>query len=176
MNGEAFVHRHAFMYYMYIHIRRVFKVVSYSMDVYIHIYYIVRIRRRPLFYVFNLILPCVLINGIGEFMYRVLIKYCVFSKISKYIPDSGLSRLCTLDFMLGPLNGRQKTSAAAELAELRKITTFKGKNTIFNEHPVSSEVSVRGRILSMRGKKSGKAMLCFLKELELNKRHNKEPA
>ena len=24
--------------------------------------------------------------------YRVLIKYCVFSKILKYIPDSGLSR------------------------------------------------------------------------------------
>ena len=28
-------------------------------------YYII-LRRRPLFYVFNLILPCVLINGIGE--------------------------------------------------------------------------------------------------------------
>ena len=29
------------------------------------------------------------------------------------------------------------TSAAAELAECRKITTFEEKNTIFNEHPVS---------------------------------------
>ena len=28
------------------------------------------------------------------------------------------------------------TSAATELAELRKITTFSGKNTIFYEHPV----------------------------------------
>ena len=28
-------------------------------------YYIV-LRRRPMFYVFNLILPCVLINGIGK--------------------------------------------------------------------------------------------------------------
>ena len=28
-------------------------------------YYII-LRRRPLFYVFNLILPCVLINGIGK--------------------------------------------------------------------------------------------------------------
>ena len=25
-----------------------------------------RLRRRPMFYVFNLILPCVLINGIGK--------------------------------------------------------------------------------------------------------------
>ena len=33
---------------------------------------------------------------------------------------------------------RQKTSTAAELAEFRKITTFEEKNTIFNEHPVSS--------------------------------------
>jgi len=33
-------------------------------------------------------------------------------------------------------NGRSNTSAAAELAELRKIATFQG-NTIFNEHPVS---------------------------------------
>ena len=28
--------------------------------------YTIRMRRRPMFYVFNLILPCVLINGIGE--------------------------------------------------------------------------------------------------------------
>ena len=31
------------------------------------------------------------------------------------------------------------TLAAAELAELRKITKFQGKNTIFNEHPVYSK-------------------------------------
>ena len=69
-------------------------------------------------------------------IYRVFIKYCVFSTISNYIPDSGLSRfcsVCTPDFMLGPLNDRQNTSAAAELAELRKITTFYVKKTIFNE-------------------------------------------
>ena len=59
-----------------------------------------------------------------------------FPKILKYIPDSGLSRLCTLDFMLGPLNGRKKTSGAAELAELKKSQHFKKKNTIFKEHPV----------------------------------------
>lgn len=27
--------------------------------------YIIKMKRRPLFYVFNLILPCLLINGIG---------------------------------------------------------------------------------------------------------------
>ena len=46
-------------------------------------------------------------------------------KILKYIPDSGLSR-----FPLGSVcvhNGRSNTSAAAELAEFRKITTFQGK-------------------------------------------------
>ena len=28
--------------------------------------YYIELRRRPMFYVFNLILPCVLINGIGN--------------------------------------------------------------------------------------------------------------
>jgi len=28
--------------------------------------YVIKMKRRPLFYVFNLILPCLLINGIGE--------------------------------------------------------------------------------------------------------------
>ena len=58
--------------------------------------------------------------------YRVFIKYCVISKILKYIPDSVLSR-----FPLGASvcvhNGGSNTSAAAELAEFRKVTTFKGK-------------------------------------------------
>ena len=44
--------------------------------------------------------------------------------------------MCTLDFTLGPPGGRSNTSAAAELTEFRKITTFEGKNTIFHEHPV----------------------------------------
>ena len=50
----------------------------------------------------------------------------VFSKILRYTPDSGLSRfsisvsVCTPDFMLGPPDG----STAAELAELKKITTI----------------------------------------------------
>ena len=33
---------------------------------FIDITYYIKIRRRPMFYVFNLILPCILINGIGE--------------------------------------------------------------------------------------------------------------
>ena len=55
-----------------------------------------------------------------ELPYRVFIKYCVFSKILKY---SGL-----LPFSVSPrcqcvhTPGRKNTSAAAELAEFRKIT------------------------------------------------------
>ena len=66
---------------------------------------------------------------------RVFIKYCVFLKYFKIFR--------TLVFLCFPLvsvcvhtAGRQNTSAAAELAEFRKITKFKGKNTTFNEHPV----------------------------------------
>ena len=65
-----------------------------------------------------------------------------FSENFKYILDSGLSlfsfgvSVCKLDFTLGPANDSQNTSAAAELAEFRKIPTFDGKNTIFDEHPV----------------------------------------
>ena len=42
--------------------------------------------------------------------------------------------MCTTDFMLGPLNGRWKASAAAELTE------FYGKNSIFNEQPVYKQI------------------------------------
>ena len=44
--------------------------------------------------------------------------------------------MCTLDFTLGPPDGRSNTSVAAELAEFRKITTFEGKNIIYNEQTV----------------------------------------
>ena len=37
--------------------------------------YTIRMRRRPMFYVFNLILPCVLINGIGGQIYTILAKF-----------------------------------------------------------------------------------------------------
>ena len=37
--------------------------------------YTIVLRRRPMFYVFNLILPCVLINGIGKsFIGRTIFK------------------------------------------------------------------------------------------------------
>ena len=50
--------------------------------------------------------------------YRVFIKYFVFSKILKYILDSVLSVSVSVH------NGISNTSAAAELAEFRKITTL----------------------------------------------------
>ena len=51
----------------------------------------------------------------------------------KYIPDSGLSRFPLVSVCVD--TGRSNMSAAAELAEFRNILR---KNTIFNEHPVSS--------------------------------------
>ena len=44
-----------------------YHLVNYSCceEPYPDITYTIRMRRRPMFYVFNLILPCVLINGIG---------------------------------------------------------------------------------------------------------------
>lgn len=39
---------------------------SCCLEPYPDITYVIKIRRRPLFYVFNLILPCILINGVGK--------------------------------------------------------------------------------------------------------------
>jgi hypothetical protein len=33
--------------------------------------YVIQLRRRPMFYVYNLILPCILINGIGKWVLNV---------------------------------------------------------------------------------------------------------
>lgn len=46
-------------------------IVLYSCcpEPYPDITYTIKLRRRPLFYVFNLILPCILINGIGKSMF-----------------------------------------------------------------------------------------------------------
>ena len=54
-------------------------------------------------------------------MYVQGIKYCVIYKIFKYIQDSGFPSMSVCVH-----NGRSNTSAAAELAEFRKITTFEG--------------------------------------------------
>ena len=65
----------------------------------------------------------------------VFINYCVFSKILRYILNSGFPccQCVYIELHAEPLDGR---SIATELAELRKITRFWGKNTIFTEHPV----------------------------------------
>ena len=74
---------------------------------------------------------------LGRYGERILLTFILgiqivqAKKILKYIPDSGLSR-----FPLGVSVCRSNTSTAAELAEIRKITTFYWENTIFNEHPV----------------------------------------
>ena len=56
-------------------------------------------------------------------IYRVFIKYCVFFQDFEIYSRLCVS-VCTLDFTLGPPDGRSNTSAAAELAEFRKVTTF----------------------------------------------------
>lgn len=40
---------------------------SCCLEPYPDITYEIRLRRRPTFYVFNLILPCILINSVGEY-------------------------------------------------------------------------------------------------------------
>lgn len=48
---------------------------SCCVEPYPDITYVIKIRRRPLFYVFNLILPCILINGIGkDFLSNLLLQ------------------------------------------------------------------------------------------------------
>ena len=67
-----------------------------------------------------------------ELWYRVFIKNCVFSKILKYIPDSGLSRL--------PLGVSVCTQWKVKHQHLRrtgrKNHNILRKNTILNKHPV----------------------------------------
>ena len=70
-------------------------------------------------------------------------------------------------------NGRSNTSAAGELAEFRKITTFSRKNTIFIGHPVglfifffrkscdAMEIAVKTSSPSGRGKPNPVYLLNF---------------
>jgi len=46
--------------------RRNIEYYSCCEEPYPDITYEIRLRRRPMFYVFNLILPCILINGVGK--------------------------------------------------------------------------------------------------------------
>ena len=69
-----------------------------------------------------------------SFIYRVFIKYCVFSKILKYIPDSGLSQ-----FPLGVSVCTQwqgKHQHCRRTGRVKNNNSILRKNTIFNEHPV----------------------------------------
>ena len=65
-------------------------------------------------------------------LYRVFIKYSVFSKILKYIPDSGLSRfplsVCT--------QWQVKHQRCSKTCRVQENHNILRKNTIFNEHPV----------------------------------------
>jgi len=63
--------------------------------------------------------------------------YCIFFQDFEIYSRLCVS-VCTLNFTLGPPDSRSNSSAAAELAEFRKITIFKGKNTIFNETLIES--------------------------------------
>ncbi|MPC67546.1 Neuronal acetylcholine receptor subunit alpha-10 [Portunus trituberculatus] len=45
----------------------------------------IKLRRRPMFYVFNLILPCVLINGIGE-----CVVCCLFCIVESFVSFTAL--------------------------------------------------------------------------------------
>ena len=77
-------------------------------------------------------------------MYRVFIKYCVFSKILKDIPDSGLYRfplvvsVCT-QWQVKPQCLQQNLQSSENHNILRK-------NTIFNEHPVSHKMDEKSNL------------------------------
>ena len=68
----------------------------------------------------------------------MFIKYCAFSKILKYIPDSDLSR-----FPFGVSecvhNGSSNTSTTGRV---QKNHNFSRKSTIFNEHPIYIHICV----------------------------------
>ena len=55
--------------------------------------------------------------------YRVFIKYCVFFENFKIYSGLWPFSVC-VHFTLGAPDGRSNTSAAAGLAEFRRITTF----------------------------------------------------
>ena len=64
----------------------------------------------------------------------MFIKYCVFSKILKYIPDSGLSRFPLVFSVCTQWQVKhQRCSRTCRVQENHNISR---KNTIFNEHPV----------------------------------------
>ena len=81
--------------------------------------------------------------------YRVFIKYCVFSKILKYIPDSGLSR-----FFLGVYTGlhawttkwQVEHQRCSRIGRVKKNHNILRKNAIFNEHTVCERLLLNSNI------------------------------
>ena len=71
-------------------------------------------------------------------LYRVFIKYCVFSKILKYIPDFGLSRCVhwtsCLDHKMQVEHQR-----CIRTGRVKKSHNILRENTIFKQHPVLAE-------------------------------------
>lgn len=49
------------------------KIYSCCPEPYPDITYTIKLRRRPMFYVFNLILPCILINCIGKYVFFLIL-------------------------------------------------------------------------------------------------------
>ena len=66
-------------------------------------------------------------------MYIVFTKYCVFSKIFKSIPDSGLSRIPLVVSVCTQWQGKSQRTRNFRAQKNHNILR---KNTIFNEHPV----------------------------------------
>ena len=81
-------------------------------------------------------------------IYRVSIKYCVFSKILRNISDSGLSR-----FPLGVSEITQwkvkHQRCNSRTYRVQKYQNILRKNTIFNEHPVEYE-AIRQEMLLLK--------------------------
>lgn len=75
--------------------RRNIEYYSCCPEPYPDITYEIRLRRRSMFYVFNLILPCILINGIGKLHSNIL-----FLLYSKALYISNLFSLRLFSFSL----------------------------------------------------------------------------
>lgn len=74
--------------------RRNVEYYSCCPEPYPDITYEIRLRRRPMFYVFNLILPCILINSVGEYIYIYILFshiYCFVSRVEERI-----MRICNI--------------------------------------------------------------------------------
>lgn len=70
--------------------RRNVEYYSCCPEPYPDITYEIRLRRRPMFYVFNLILPCILINSVGE------CTSIVFASIVSFHEWRSIMRICNI--------------------------------------------------------------------------------